>query len=514
MRCASYGAAPAGDPDPPIHDRLGATLDGVTLFAFLARVGLALVFLVSAVAKLRDRSGARTAVEQFGVPRRLVGPVAAGLPMAELACAGLLLGADPAATVGAVGAALLLTAFTLAIVRSLRAGRSFDCHCFGQVGRAAIGWSTVGRNAVLLALAGVTLVGAGSLAAVPAELADLETEQPLLTAAVIVLGAALVGLGLALRTLMGRYGAVLLRIEALEVATGTAPPRDAPPFSLPGLDGSVVDLDRVLDEDKPVLLVFVSPTCVLCSDLLPELELWQQDPDHPIAVVVLSTGDVEANIEKLAGTVLRMGLQKDYEVADLYGVTGTPAAVLIGTDGLVAGPVARGVDAVLARHALLMQTVGAGAAPSPLHQIGVRAPTSGDALPDLVLVTEESQALSVVELTRRETVLVFWRSSCGFCARITEQVAGLEPRVTLLLVSDTDVATLRESGLSSPVVREPDGALSKALQVPGTPSAVSVRDAVLTSEVVVGGPAVLALLHAAAERADPSQIVTDGYQST
>src|SRR4051794_17130224 len=106
----------------------------VTAVALLARVLLAAVFVVSAVAKLRDRAGARQAVSDFGVPHAVAPAVAAGLPFLELLCAVLLLLADPGATVGAIGAGLLLLAFTIGIVVNLMQGRRPDCHCFGQLG--------------------------------------------------------------------------------------------------------------------------------------------------------------------------------------------------------------------------------------------------------------------------------------------------------------------------------------------------------------------------------------------
>jgi hypothetical protein len=64
----------------------------------------------------------------------------------------------------------------------------------------------------------------------------------------------------------------------------------------------------------------------------------------------------------------------------------------------------------------------------------------------------------------------------------------------MVLVSSSPVATLREAGLSSPVLRDPAGALEGWLRIPGTPSAARIRDGVLASEVAVGGPEVLELL--------------------
>src|SRR3954447_10978042 len=106
----------------------------MSIVVAVARLVLALVFVVSAVAKVRDREGSREAVVAFGVPSLLVGGVAAGLPVAELVCAALLVLPDPFATLGAVCSLVLLAAFTVAVVVNLIQGHQPECHCFGSIG--------------------------------------------------------------------------------------------------------------------------------------------------------------------------------------------------------------------------------------------------------------------------------------------------------------------------------------------------------------------------------------------
>lgn len=481
----------------------------MTVVVVLARLVLAVVFVVSAIAKLRDRPGTREAVQQFGVPAPLVGIVAAGLPLAELVCAALLVSADPGATVGAVAALTLLAAFTVAVVVNVVRGRRFDCHCFGQVGGGSIGWGTVVRNGALLALAGLSLVGAGSLGSVPAELADHSASELLAGAGVAVLVLTIVALAVVLRTLMGRYGAVLLRLEALETVTGLTQAQAAPSFSLPDLDGTVVSLDDVLEQARPVLVAFVSPTCSICSELLPDLAAWQQDPDAAVSVVVVSNGTVQANRTKLGQTpTLRVLLQDDRSMAREYGVQGTPAAVLLGADGRFAAPVAHGIDAIRELHAGALSAV-AGVSHQGLHQIAQRPASPGDPLPDVEVTTPDGDAVPVAELVGDdETVLLFWRTTCGFCSAIVDDVAALEAVNSIVLVSTSEVAELRSSGLSSRIVREPGSALTKALQVPGTPSAVLVRAGRLDSTLAVGGPEVLSLLRQSAHARSLGHLTT------
>src|SRR5713226_2622846 len=131
----------------------------------LARLLLAVVFVVAGLAKLVDRAGSRQALIDFGVPARLVTPLAVLLPLAELAVAVALI---PTASAwwGALGALALLVLFITAIGYNLAQGRTPDCHCFGQLHSAPAGWSTLVRNLVLAGIAGL-VVSFGTNAAGP-----------------------------------------------------------------------------------------------------------------------------------------------------------------------------------------------------------------------------------------------------------------------------------------------------------------------------------------------------------
>src|SRR5438132_10425508 len=123
-------------------------------FLLTARLVLAGVFALAALAKLADRSGASTAPREFGVPAALAAPLGGGLPLAELAVAAALVPV-PSAWYGAVGALALLLVFVLAIGINLALGRTPTCHCFGQLAAAPAGWATLARNAVLAGAAGL-----------------------------------------------------------------------------------------------------------------------------------------------------------------------------------------------------------------------------------------------------------------------------------------------------------------------------------------------------------------------
>jgi uncharacterized membrane protein YphA (DoxX/SURF4 family) len=114
----------------------------------LARLLLALVFAVAGAAKLADREGSRGAVVDFGVPSALAAPLGLLLPLAELAVAATLLPASTAKW-GALGALALLSVFVVGISINLARGRTPECHCFGQLHSAPVGWKTLARNVLL-----------------------------------------------------------------------------------------------------------------------------------------------------------------------------------------------------------------------------------------------------------------------------------------------------------------------------------------------------------------------------
>lgn len=105
----------------------------------MARLGLAAVFLVSGALKVVDPTQTRVAVLAYEVmPPGLVGPVAIGLPLVELALGTLLLaGAFTRWT--ALASAVLLVVLMTGVVQAWVRGLSIDCGCFGGGGVVAEG---------------------------------------------------------------------------------------------------------------------------------------------------------------------------------------------------------------------------------------------------------------------------------------------------------------------------------------------------------------------------------------
>ena len=293
----------------------------MALAAAAARLVLAAVFGVAALAKIADRPGTLRSLREFGVGQRLAGPVAVLLPLAELAvAAGLLVGAS--ARVAAAGALVLLAAFTAAAGLAMRRGRSPDCHCFGQLGSEPVGRETLVRNGLLAALAVVVL-------ATPA--GTLLEPAPIVVAAVLLAGG--------------------LSRSRKRVATGSGRLLESPPVSSPAPDlaltslaGASVALSGVVDPGRPVVLVRVSPDCGSCGPLLREVGRWQQALSHDLDVVAISTGDLRRSrrLAKEQG-VERLFVAGADQFEEAYGMRPTPSALLIDERSRIAGaPVAGG----------------------------------------------------------------------------------------------------------------------------------------------------------------------------
>lgn len=300
----------------------------------IAGLGLGAVFAVAAIAKLADPEGSRTAVEAFGVPRRLVGPIGTLLPLAEFATAALLFAGAAGSTgvfvAGALSALVLLTAFCAGIAFSLFRGQAPACHCFGQLHSAPVSERTLARNGLLLGAA-----------------AFVASEGDLVRAALAC------GATLALITLLATQRdrrAHASRWSADAVPSGT----QAPGFELAAVEGPSRSLAELLRPGRPLMLVFTDPVCGPCIALAPRIAAWQRDRagDLTIAVIESRGGNTPATPDPYGRQ--NVLLQQGSRTAEEYGVQGTPTGVLIGADGVVISEAASGGREIeaLVGHAL------------------------------------------------------------------------------------------------------------------------------------------------------------------
>jgi hypothetical protein len=322
-----------------------------------ARVLLAAVFWTAAAEKLRDPDGARQAMVGFGVPARLAAAARILLVLTELVVGGLLV-AVRSAWWGALGALVLLSAFTLAIAVSLLRHRPVNCHCFGQLHARPAGWPAIGRNVALGLCAAFVLwpIGGAAQPDVIGALVETARARPIPTVGFAVVLAAIAGLAWVAFHLLRQHGRLLLRMDRLEaqlaVAGGngdlaSAPPvrglaigTTAPDLELRNLSGAALTTANLWRTGRAAVLIFANPDCAPCERMLPAVVRWQAEHEATLRIAVIS------RIRWPGGGDAGVLLSEDVEAADAFQAPGTPAAVRVETDGRIGSAVVLGPTSI------------------------------------------------------------------------------------------------------------------------------------------------------------------------
>jgi len=349
----------------------------VVEFASIAvKLLLSAIFLVAGLAKLADENSSVQALRDFGVPR-LVQSFGVLLPPLELAVAvGLVF--TRSAAYAAWGALGLLFLFIGGIAINLARGRQPDCHCFGQVHVHPITWWTLLRNGALAA--GAVWLIAGDPTRVSTDLwvflgsLGSSGRRIAMVIASLVVFAALSALQRAepdarpdaepesideplsppsrpVATPSGVRESVVMTGAAdatpQRVLSGAGLPvgTPAPAFVLSDRDGQLHSLDSLRASGKPVLLVFSSPHCMACQKLTPKLPALAERQASALQMVLISRHGVPPEIEHADGALLVL-LQHDGEISEAYDCMSTPAAVMVGTDGVIQSRLAIGASEI------------------------------------------------------------------------------------------------------------------------------------------------------------------------
>jgi hypothetical protein len=296
---------------------------------------LAAVLVASAVAKLRTPD-TLAGWEELGVPAafrrewlRRIHPWAELLLGIAVALLGGWLG-----LMAALVAMALMVGYTALVARVLARAESTSCACFGA--RKRVTRVTVARNIWLTVLAIAT---AAVIWATPLFGGALAAGIPNF--------AWLVGLAVAAVTT-----ALVLWPEGPAAATDTTPrtaPAGAtdddldyirtrtPAVPVTMADGTVVNL-RTLAARKPILLLAVSSMCGPCETVVAQRAAWRELlPEVDVRLLLAEPASMSTWTER--GEPQSLHDVEDY-VAESIGYRGTPTAVLLGADGmLAAGPI-------------------------------------------------------------------------------------------------------------------------------------------------------------------------------
>lgn len=495
----------------------------------IVRLILIVVFGVAGGAKLADHSGSRRALVGFGVSDALAKPLAWLLPLAEIVVAFLLL---PLATawLGGLGALTLLLTFLVGIGVNLARGQAPDCHCFGQLHSEPVSWKVFARNLALALLAAFIVVQGKdnvgwSATAWMNEMKTREIVTLLLSFSAVTLLALVL---LWLRRILKQQAALLETVTAMkkiieedyiELApverADAAPPVEglpvgapAPEFSFATLAAGQLSLAELLGWGKPVLLLFVSPTCSPCKSLLPQIRAWQRDYDDYLTIALLSKGTETEVRNKLAKyEVQRVLLQGESSIADEYQAKWTPAAVLIDRSGKIASPVTSGDAAI---RALVTHTI-ATAEPTrqndneakmahPQIKLGKSLFNVGEPAPRFALPNLAGHEIRLDSLLGKETLLLFWNPGCGFCQAMADDLLRWEAKsggTQLVFIASGEAATVKKESerFRSLFLHDAEFDIAPIFGVSGTPTAVLLDSTGrIASSLAVGEQNILALL--------------------
>jgi hypothetical protein len=302
---------------------------------------LAGVLIVSAITKFRapdDLAG----WAEIGVPAGLRKDWLRRLhPWGEL-----ILGVAIAALGGILGlltafvAVALMGAYTWLVARAVLREDDASCACFGA--RKRVTKITVIRNAWLTALALATAAISWTTPLIGGPLREAVTE-----------GGWVIGLGVAAVTT-----ALILWPEGGQQVTSGAPRAavadgddeldyvrtrtPAVPVTL--ADGSVENL-RTMAARKPILLLSVSTTCTPCTPVIEKIGAWRELlPEVDVHFLLSAAPDDSSLIETTEPQSLH---DPDGYVRQSLDIPSTPTAVLLGSDGLLAGGPVVGTDDVV-----------------------------------------------------------------------------------------------------------------------------------------------------------------------
>lgn len=304
---------------------------------------LAVVLAVSAVAKLRERASTLTAVRLLRLPAVLQHPaLPVVLPVAELLLAAAMLAPwQPLVNLAAAAALVLLVTYWVVIARAMRFTPRPDCGCFGRIGNQTVSGQTLARNTVLLLLAVGFAAWAWTGHTAWQALAAFDRGDWLWSLLLVVAAAlaVLIVLRSEARPLFGQQTpatpAPASATEADEYVRAVIPRA-----SLQSPAGDPVLL-RELAVARAQLLMFTTCGCGSTARGLERLPAWR-DRLPALDVRAVATDRRPAPVEGQPEVWYDHG---GVAYAAL-GLEGTPVAVLLGADGLIAGGPVVGLDAI------------------------------------------------------------------------------------------------------------------------------------------------------------------------
>ncbi|MBM6404996.1 hypothetical protein JQN72_12160 [Phycicoccus sp. CSK15P-2] len=305
----------------------------------------AVVLALGGAAGLRDPAALGRAVDSLPVPRRLRAPwLVRSVPWVEVALGLWLLVATGAALVVVTVMVLaLFSGYLVLVSRAVAGPEPAECGCFGPLGEDRVTRATVVRNAVLVLAAILGVVAAvRGVAVLPAAMQGATWGWLSATALAVAVGVLVTWRSPGAEP-AGNPS------DGAGTAGGTSDDEDYERATVPEVqlltdEGDLVLLTHMASLSAR-LLVFVRPACGACARVAPLVPVWAAEL-APVSVHAVLVGGPD-ELGDHPGLVGHAWFDP-HGIAHRALATGTPSAVLVGTDGLLAGGPVRGSDAVVA----------------------------------------------------------------------------------------------------------------------------------------------------------------------
>ena len=367
---------------------------------FVLRTGLGAICLLAGVEKLRAPREFFQGVEQYGLVRPRLAPITGSVLIgAEIVLGGLLV-SGLAPVVAALGAIVLFSVFAAALAVSIARDNTAPCHCFGASEVEKISPAALVRALVLVGISvGVLVLALGDTASItrhelipsllmatalrhghaplgalparlvvpavegrdaplpdpPRQLPPPAARRPLAPggtgvsgvwlASYLVLWLVVLVLAFLLAGSLRQLGLMQLRLGddpgALITDSGLERGAQAPEFIAADSEtGEAVALSSL--PAVPRLLVFASPGCLSCRELIPGLNEVRKTRSGEFDFLVVCRGDIEScrGFGRMNRLEAPMVVDTNGQIEKDYMVTLTPFAYVLDHEGRV---VIRGV---------------------------------------------------------------------------------------------------------------------------------------------------------------------------
>ena len=320
--------------------------------------------------------------------------------------------------------------------------------------------------------------------------------------------------------LLRQSGRILLRLEALEQRLPVPQPpapsplpelpigAAAPDFELPDLQGTKHALAEW--RGRKALLIFFSPQCGYCTQMLPDLAALPAagKPGAP-ETLIITNGEAERNRAMFAdaGVKCAIVLQQGMEIADRYGVQGTPIGYLVDEQGNIASARTVGAEALLDLLESASPVVNGaahggkedkGLAKSRIKRDGL---TAGTPAPNFTLPTIVGGEVQLEAYRGQRVLLVFSDPQCGPCDQLAprlEEVHRERNDLQVLVVSRREVeenqTKAAKLGLTYPMAVQKQWEISRLYAMFATPIGYLIDEqGIIVNDVAIGVDPILNL---------------------